>query len=86
MPDLHAVRHFVDLSGRSWEIRELPAAEARVIFPNEIFFEDPPTVSLVFISGEQRRYVAHAPGHWCDLSFTGLSQLLRKATSGVTPR
>lgn len=86
MTDLHAMKHFVDLTGRSWEIRELSPPEARQIFPNELFFEDPPTVSLVFTSGEQRRYVAHAPVHWCDLSFTGLSHLLRQATSrGIMP-
>ena len=79
MTNVHAVKHFVDLSGRAWEIRELSAGEAREIFPNELFFEDPPTVSLTFASGDQRLHVAHAPAHWYDLSFTGLSQLLRQA-------
>ena len=81
MTDLHAMKHFVDLTGRSWEIRELSPGEAREIFPNELFFEDPPTVSLSFVSGEQHLFVAHAPAHWCDLSFTGLSHLLRQAAS-----
>ena len=39
MNNVHAVKHFVDLSGRAWEIRELSAGEAREIFPNELFFE-----------------------------------------------
>lgn len=86
MTDLHTIRHFVDLTGRSWEIRELSPPEARQIFPNELFFEDPPTVALSFVSGNTRLYVPHAPAHWCDLSFTGLSQLLRQAVSrGLTP-
>ena len=72
-------RQFLDLDGRSWTIRELSADEARVAFPNELFFEDPPTVSLVFTSGDQRRYLAHAPAHWYDMSFTGLTRLLCKS-------
>lgn len=79
MTNLNAVKHFVDLTGRTWEIRELTADEARAIFPNELFFEDPPTVSLAFASGALRLHVAHAPAHWYDLSFTGLSHLLRQA-------
>ena len=81
MADLHAVKHFADLAGRSWEISEIPPDEARAIFPNELFFEDPPTVSLRFVSGDTRLDLPHAPAGWYQLSFTGLSQLLRQATS-----
>jgi hypothetical protein len=72
-------RHFLDPTGRGWAIRELTPGEVRRVFPGEIFFEDPPTVSLVFVSTEQRRYLAHAPAHWHDCSFTKLMELLRRA-------
>ena len=78
-------RHFRDYTGRGWEIRELTADEARRVFPGEIFFEDPPTVSLVFASAEQCRYVAHAPAHWYDCSFTTLTELLRRAVPRPAP-
>ena len=74
-------RHFLDLTGRGWDIRELTPDEARRVFPAELFFEDPPTVSLEFVSGEHCRYVAHAPAHWYDCSFTVLTDLLRRTVA-----
>ena len=79
MTEHKLARHFVDLSGREWLISELSADEARRVFPGELFFEDPPTVSLVFSAEGHTRYVAHAPAHWHDLSFTGISSLLRQS-------
>ena len=79
MTDDKLERHFVDLSGREWLITQLTAEEARQVFPGALFFEDPPTVSLMFSAEGHRRYVAHAPAHWYDLSLTGLATLLRRA-------
>ena len=80
------VRHFTDATGRHWAISETPPSDARLVFPGELFFGDPPTVSLVFTSEDQRRCVPHAPAHWYDLSYTSLSALLRQALPCEEPR
>ena len=74
-----ACRHFLDLSGRSWKITALEECEARRLFPGELFFEDPPTVSLLFLSDDERRAAAHGPAHWQTLSYTALSELFNNA-------
>lgn len=71
-------RTFSDLSGRPWRVSELFAMPIPPGSADEIADSDPPT-PLLFISGNERRWVSHAPIQWWDAAEEKLIRLLADA-------
>lgn len=71
-------RTFSDATGRPWRVSELfamPIPQASL----DGFADTEPPASLLFTSGNERRWVSHAPIHWWDVAEEKLIRLLADA-------
>ena len=69
-------RTFSDAAGRPWRVSELFAMPAAADASMDAAY--PPT-PLLFISGNERRWVSHAPVQWWDVAEEKLIRLLAEA-------
>ena len=71
-------RTISDATGRPWRVSELFAMPNLPGSTDGLADPDPPT-PLLFVSGNERRWISHAPIQWWDVAEEKLIRLLADA-------